>query len=207
MNNPRIRASSIRARDVAWFRMTVQHGGCLCLPTDTVYGLCCSLFSAAGIRKVVELKNRVMGKPSPVLFGSLNQVLTVCELSGTMACHLAKMHWPGPLTLVLPVRKSAAVVEEGVAPDGTLGVRIPALGWLRNLIKRMDVPLMATSANQAGDPPIRKSKAAFEAFGRQVDGFIDGRCPIGVPSTVVSVIGDRIQILRQGALALDHLTK
>lgn len=174
----------------------LRDGGVIVLPTDTVYGLACLPTIAGAVDAIFRLKGRRDDKPLPVLGDGVHALGSVAEFDDR-ARALAERFWPGPLTLVLP-RAAGFDLNLGGDDLATVAVRVPenekALGVLSE-----SGPLAVTSANRSGEPPATGVAEAREIFGTEVAAYIDGGPCIGLPSTVVSLVGP-VRVLRDGVL-------
>lgn len=177
----------------------IRGGAIAVIPTDTVYGVAALPEAAGGI---FDLKQRPRDKALPVLGSGVVQLGGVAELDlGARA--LAEEHWPGPLTLVVP-RAPAFTADLGGTDPATVAVRVPAHPVALELLRRTG-PLAVTSANVSGEPPA----STYEEACALAPGLIclDGGTCDGLPSTVVSLVGEP-RVLRQGALDLtDRLSR
>lgn len=178
---------------------TLKQGGVIVYPTDTFYGLGANCFSGKALQRVYRIKKRQPGKPFPVLISNLNMVMRLAaEMPSAFAPITAKF-WPGPLTLV--VKAASGLPAELVGAKWTIGIRLPAVPWLRELIRRAGFPLVATSANISGEGEIDSAEEAIRQFKNKVDLIVDaGRTPGGRPSTVLDLTRKRPVILREGAI-------
>ncbi len=178
----------------------LHSGGVIAFPTDTVYGLGAHGFLASAIDKLYTLKGRERQKAIALLLASVEDVQRVAVQIPEIAWRLAERFWPGPVTLVLP--KAATVLDVLTAGSETVAVRIPAHDVALQLIATLGAPLAATSANLSGQPEAVTAGQVREIFGDQVQFVFDGgRCPGGVPSTVVDLTVTPAQIRRRGAVA------
>ncbi|MDE0497422.1 MAG: peptide chain release factor N(5)-glutamine methyltransferase [Acidimicrobiaceae bacterium] len=181
---------------VEWLR----EGGFVVVPTDTLCGIMARYADPGAVARVCEAKERPRTEPMPILVSGLAQADELVELSPA-ARALAQRHWPGGLTLVAKRRGG----PDPLHGRETLGVRAPALGWLRWLIDDIG-PVTGTSANRHGQPtPVDASEAAALLAARQGDTTAPGRVIRGraageTASTVVDVTGDKPIILRAGAV-------
>jgi L-threonylcarbamoyladenylate synthase len=163
----------------------LARGGVAIVPCDTIYGI-------VGIdpdaeARIRDLKGRHGGKPFLRLVADASWVRT---LTGRDAPPPLARHWPGPLTLVLPV--------EG---GGTLALRVPASRWLRDLIAGLGKPLLSTSVNRAGGEALWRVADIIEEFGTEVDLVLAGvDLTDAVPSTIVDATRRPYLVLRAGAL-------
>lgn len=182
----------------------VQAGRLIAYPTDTVYGLGCNPFDADAVERLVRVKERVKGS-LPILVNSLKEAERLGEISG-VAAELANRFWPGPLTLVVQARSNFPVKVTG---DSLLvGLRIPNHETARRLIQESGGALIGTSANISGHPPLRTAEDVVRELEGRVDIVIDGGPSLlGRESTVVTIVGDEITVLREGAIPRDDILK
>jgi L-threonylcarbamoyladenylate synthase len=177
----------------------IEAGGTVVFPTDTVYGLGSSAFKVEAIGRLFQIKVREQGKPIAVLLGDVDQLKDVTENPSQAALELAKEHWPGALTLVVPRHPA---LPEILSPLPTLGVRIPDHPVALELLLAAG-PLAVTSANLSGGQNSNTAQEALSQLGGRVDLILDGgRTPGGVPSTVVDMTGEEAVILRQGPVKI-----
>lgn len=178
----------------------LRAGQVIIFPTDTVYGLGAHGFIPSAIEKLFALKGREPRKAIPLLLASTEDVTKVAVDIPPIAWRLAERFWPGPVTIVL--WKAAAVLDVLTAGGDSVAVRIPGHDMALQLITALGAPLAATSANLSGQPEAVTAEEAQAIFGNQVSLILDaGRCPGGVPSTVVDVTVFPPLIRRRGALA------
>ena len=172
-------------------------GGVAAIPTDTLYGLAASIHAPQAMARVLRIKTRSPGGGIPVLVESAAQAGEIAHMSPD-ARRLAQAFWPGAVTLVLPARPG--VDRRLLGPNETVGVRVPASGVVRELIRLVGSPLTGTSANRHNEPPPMTAQAAADAVGTQVDLVLDGGPGAGAPSTVIDLAQDPPLILRAGAV-------
>ena len=172
-------------------------GGVAAIPTDTLYGLAASIRAPEAVARILRIKTRDPGAGIPILVESAAQAAQIANLSPA-ARRLARAFWPGALTLVLPARPG--VDRRLLGPERTVGVRVPASGVVRELIRLVGAPLTGTSANLHNQPPPITAQAATQAVGTLVDLVLDGGPGAGAPSTVIDMAQDPPLILRAGAV-------
>jgi len=178
----------------------LRKGDVIAFPTDTVYGLGVHGFNAAAIEKLFEIKERERRKAIPLLLARIEDVTTVAIRIPRIAWQLAEQFWPGPVTLILP--KAHKVLDVLTAGMDTVAVRVPAHDIALKLISMLGAPLAATSANISGQTEAVTAEEVRDVLGKRVRLILDGgRCPGGVPSTVVDVTVAPPVIRRHGALA------
>ena len=182
--------------------MALENMGLVVLPTDTVYGVGC-LIEANAITRVFEAKQRPAEKALPVLAASIDAVQQVVSDFPETAQRLARAFWPGPLTLVLPRRDD---LPENLSTLPTIGVRVPDHDGARRVIAAAGGVLAVTSANRADEPPACTVQAAIVALMENVALYLDGgTCPGGQASTVATVEGTTITVLREGPISKEAL--
>ena len=178
----------------------IAEGGIVGYPTDTVYGLGCDPFSQRALGRVIEAKGD-RKKPLPVLVKTFQDCLRIAEFQ-EKAARLANRFWPGPLTMVL---KAKAIVPEGVAPSGTIGVRSPKHVTCLALVGLCSGYLVGTSANQTGKAPATTAEEVVAGLGDKIDLVVDGgRAPLGVSSTVVD-LSSNFNVIREGPISREAL--
>jgi len=165
-------------------------GELVIVPTETVYGLAADDRNPAALEKLFEAKGRPKDKPIALLAAGVDELERHGAQLPPAARRLAATFWPGPLTLVLD------------SPAGWLGFRIPDHPVMLALLRGWGGVLAVTSANRSGEPPATTAAVALAALEPFVALALDaGPAAGGVPSTVVKVDGERMEILRAGALA------
>ena len=167
------------------------------LPTDTVYGLAVKPASAAATNRLFELKRRPSEVSVAVLIGDPADVSELAEDPPAALTELTQRHWPGPLTVVLPRRKTLDwALGGGVS---TIGLRCPDDDWLRGLLRQVG-PLAVTSANLHGQPTPATAGEVLKMLGEGVSVAVDGGMRTGRAYTVVAWQGGVLEVLRQGPL-------
>jgi L-threonylcarbamoyladenylate synthase len=180
----------------------IRAGGLIAYPTDTVYGLAADFRNADAIEKIYAAKDRDSRKPVAILVGSSDQLELVMQELTPGAARLAARFWPGALTLIVPRRGD---LPENLSPYMTIGVRMPNHPWALQLLRELG-PLATTSANLSGQPDAVTAQDVLQYLDGRVDLVLDGgRCPGGVPSTVVDCTSTEPRILREGALTAKQI--
>lgn len=172
---------------------TVEGGGVVLLPTDTIYGLHAAARHAGAVDRIAAMKGRDEAKPFIVLAASVEQFpsIGVTAPEETIAA-LAEI-WPAPLTAILPLREPIAASRGAT----TLAIRIPALDWLRELAARTG-PLVSTSANRSGEPPVLDPSELARDLQLALDAVVDAGPLPGVPSAILDLSGDEPRFIREG---------
>lgn len=167
------------------------------LPTDTVYGLVCRAADEEAAVRLYALKSREH-KPGTLVAATTAQLVDL----GIKARYLkaVEQYWPNPLSVVIPCGPELSYLHQG---QHSLAVRIPADAHLRGLLASTG-PLLTSSANAPGEPTATNLDEAQAYFGDRVDFYVDGGTVANpVPSTVIRIVDDAIEVLRQGAVNID----
>jgi L-threonylcarbamoyladenylate synthase len=182
----------------------LAEGGLVAFPTDTVYGVGAHAFQPDAVERIYVAKTRPQDKAIPILLSQADDLALIAEGIPETAWLLAERFWPGGLTLVLP--KKANVPDIVSAGGPTVAVRAPDHPVPRALIAALGAPLAATSANLSGRPsPVTAQEVEAELGGRSELILDGGRCPGGVPSTVLDLTTDPPAILRAGAISAGEI--
>jgi len=174
----------------------LRQGGIICYPTDTMYGLGCDIYNQKAVNRIFQIKKRPKHKPFSFMCSSLKDVSTYCHLSNT-AYKIMRKNLPGPYTFILPAMKIVPKIL--ITKQKTVGIRVPDNAICQNLVEALGNPILTTSA--AVPPDEEACPEAFqveEAFGKLVDLVIDGGPVFANPSTVISMVGEEYEILREG---------
>jgi L-threonylcarbamoyladenylate synthase len=177
----------------------IKQGGVIAFRTDTFYGLGADPFNAAAVERIRELKGREDDKPILLLISDVDQIERLLIERSPDFDSLAEKFWPGPLTIV---GKATTDLPEGItAGTGTVGVRLPAVASVRDLMRQCGGTLTATSANPAGRDPARSADDVRHYFPEGIDLIIDGGQVSAIePSTVVDATTSPPRIVREGAI-------
>ena len=182
----------------------LRNDGVVAFPTETVYGLGARFDSEKAIKKVFLAKGRPSDNPLIVHISDLDELSSVAQEVPVIAEKLMLSFWPGPLTIVLP--KTAAVPKVATGGLETVGVRMPAHAMALSLIRAVGLPLVAPSANLSGRPSPTSAAHVTEDLGDRIDGILDGGdTELGLESTVVRVVDDKIVVLRPGCVTREML--
>ena len=174
----------------------LKKGGVICYPTDTMYGMGCDIFNQKAVKRVHMIKNRPKQKPFSFMCSDLKNISEYSHV-GNMAYRLMRKCLPGPYTFVLTGTKLVPKIM--LTRQKTVGIRVPDYPICQYLIQGLGNPILNTSAllNKGSEPPV-DGFDVHDLFGNQVDLIIDGGQILPNPSTVVSLIDDSPDILREG---------
>ncbi len=183
----------------------LREGGLVAVPTETVYGLAADASNANAVAALYEAKGRPAFNPLIAHVDSLERALTLITLSDA-ALALARVFWPGPLTLVGIRKENAPVCDLAAAGLDTLAVRWPDAPAMTGLVARLDRPLVAPSANPSGTISPTTAAHVAEGLTGRINVVLDaGPCPMGVESTILADTVGGIALLRPGALPRDAI--
>lgn len=177
----------------------VLRGGVIAFPTDTLYGLSCSLLDSSAVELLARLKRRDPKLAVISLIPDPEQAWALAYEVPPAAERLIRAHWPGPLSIILP---ASGFVPERVRGQGaTVALRCPNDPLSHALLRRIGGPVVSSSANLSGQPPAATAEEVVAYFGNQLDLVLDGGPRRGgQPSTLVDLSGPRPKLLRRGAL-------
>lgn len=178
----------------------IAKGNPISFPTETVYALAADATSDKAVESIYALKKRDAQKPLSLLVRDAEQIRQLCDMNPKAEALLAAFA-PGPLTLVLPLKKRHGLSERMNPGMDTIGVRIPDHPIAQTLLKSMSVPLVGTSANISGEKEAVCAEEVAAYLGSAVPFVIEGGTSReGRASTVVDLTGQTPIILRQGSL-------
>jgi L-threonylcarbamoyladenylate synthase len=185
---------------------TLEAGGVVALPTDTVYGICVSLGTPGGVERLFSVKRRPADKGIMLLLDDARQAEQIGILT-TAAIALGEACWPGGLTVVVTQRTGVVLPSALTARSRTIGLRVPDHPTPRALARGVG-PLPTTSANVSGFPEARDADEILEQLGEAIDLIIDdGPADGGPASTVVDCTADIPHVLRVGAVSVPRLAE
>lgn len=181
-------------------------GGVVVIPTDSVYGIGCAATEGnPAHRRIFEIKRRDRAQTLPWLVADVDDLDRFGVNVPSWAHEMARRWWPGALTLV--VRASAEVPPEyRRAADGTIALRLPGSELVRQLARRVGVPLATTSANTHGKDAATSGGSIEPRIIREADLTLDaGPAPIAVASTIVGCTGDAPTVFRVGPISEEEV--
>jgi len=182
----------------------IAAGDCVAVPTETVYGLAADATDAAAVAGIYAAKGRPSFNPLIVHVADLAAAQAIA-LFDAAALRLATAFWPGPLTLVLPVRVDAPIASLVTAGLPTIAIRVPAHRAMQALLHACNRPLAAPSANASGSiSPTRAEHVAASLGGRIALVLDDGATPGGIESTIVG-LSDEPRLLRPGPVLAEQI--
>jgi len=179
---------------------------CVGIPTETVYGLAANAYSSNATAKIFKLKKRPKKNPLIVHYFNLQLLKKDCEINDNFL-KLYKKYSPGPISYILKLKKKSLISKNVTSKKNTLAVRFPSHRLTRNLLKQLNYPLAAPSANISTKISPVSKKDVKDEFGKKVKLILDGgQSKIGVESTIINLI-KKPQILRLGGIPKEHIKK
>ena len=179
---------------------------CVAIPTETVYGLAANAYSSKAVRKIYTLKRRPINNPSIIHYSSLNQLEKDCELNKNFF-KLYKKFCPGPITFVLKLKKESRISKIATNNKTTVAIRFPKNKITQKLLKILNYPLAAPSANISTKISPVSASDVKEEFGNKIKFILNGgRSKIGLESTIISLV-DKPRILRLGGIERTKINK
>ncbi len=196
--------SENRSEVLAQAESLLTGGEVVAIPTETVYGLAANAFDDAAVQKRYDVKKRPADNPTIVHISDLIMLKSVVAELPPDAVALAKVFWPGPLTIVL--NKLPEISETATCGLATVGVRMPENAVARDIIAAAGVPLAAPSANISGGPSPTTARHVYDDLNGKIPLIIDGGpCQVGIESTVITLTTGVPTILRPGMISLEDI--
>ena len=179
---------------------------CVGIPTETVYGLAANAYSDVATKKIFKLKKRPKKNPLIVHYHNLKMLKVDCK-TNSFFNKLYKKFCPGPITFVLELKKNSKISKNVTNKKKTLAIRFPKNSVTKKLLKNLNYPLAAPSANISSKiSPVSKEDVKDE-FGKKIKFILDGgRSKIGIESTIVSLL-NKPEILRLGGIEVKKIKK
>jgi L-threonylcarbamoyladenylate synthase len=183
---------------------SIKDGKVIIFPTETVYGIGVNGFDEEAIKKIYEIKQRPYNKPISLLVNSFSMIEDVAESLSDIERVIIDKFFPGPLTLV--VKKNKNIPDVLTSGTDYVGVRMPKNKTALRIINAVKVPMATTSTNISGMEADIDFEKAYSDFKDKVDYFIDGGVSkLGIASTVIQVIDDKIKVLREGIISKEEI--
>ena len=170
------------------------------VPTETVYGLAADATNSRAVARIYEAKGRPSFNPLIVHVKNIDEARRIAEL-GPRVGALAEAHWPGPLTIVAPLRDDSAIAPLVTAGLPTIGIRVPAHRAIQALLRAVGRPLAAPSANASGTISPTRADHVLRSLGGGIKLIVDdGPSPGGIESTIVAEASGQLRLLRRGPI-------
>lgn len=200
----------IAEADIKEIAARLKDGVTIVYPTETCYGLGCDATNPEAVERIFAIKERREDKPLLVVVPDLASILEYVEWNPLLG-RLADKYWPGPLTVVVPVKAGTKLPPGVVGSDHTIAFRVTSHPLAEAISRELGSPLVSTSANISGGVNPYDSAAVTGAFADKPtspDILIDaGMLPQQLPSTIVKLDGDAVKVIRQGELVINEATE
>jgi L-threonylcarbamoyladenylate synthase len=179
---------------------------CVAVPTETVYGLAGNAYSDISVKKIFNLKKRPLNNPLIVHYYDINRLKEDCHINVNFT-KLYNKFSPGPITFVLKLKKNSKISKFVTNKQSSLAIRFPKHTLFRKLLKQLDYPLAAPSANISTRLSSVQASDVNEEFGSKVKYVLNGgKCQIGIESTIINLLNKPV-ILRYGGLDVSKIEK
>ena len=173
----------------------LQGGGVIIYPTDTVYGLGCALSNKKGIDRIYEIKRRSRKRPLSFVCADLKDISRYARVSD-FAYKTMKRLLPGPYTFIL---EASRLVPKTILPKRlATGIRVPDNKICLALVRELGQPIISTSVSTEDGEVLSNPVEIKDKFGHSVDLIIDGGILVSEPSSIISLVDDTIEIIREG---------
>lgn len=183
---------------------TIKNGGIVIFPTETVYGIGTNAFCERSVKKIYEIKNRPDEKAVSILLNNIEQIENYAIINNEIERKIIQNFMPGPITIILERKKE--ILDHVATGKNTIGIRIPSNNIILSILQKLDLPIVAPSANISGQPSGVMLEDIIEDFKNKVDICIDGgKCDISESSTIVQVIDGKVEIIRQGKITKQEI--
>ncbi|MDP5276812.1 L-threonylcarbamoyladenylate synthase [Chengkuizengella axinellae] len=184
----------------------IRKGNVIGFPTETVYGLGADATSTEAVSNIFNAKGRPSDNPLIVHISNKGQLQDLVDSISETTNLIMDRFWPGPLTIIFPIKKDSNLSEKVTAGLDTVAVRMPNHPIALSLIKEAGCPIAAPSANRSGKPSPTEAKHVKEDLDGRIRGLIDGGATgVGIESTVIQIKDDNIYILRPGSITESQL--
>ena len=188
--------------EIELIKKALENHGVIAFPTETVMGLGVFYDDFEAYNKLNKVKNRPEDKPYTMMLGDTKNIAKYAYVDDR-ANKIIDAFMPGSITVLL---KAKANVPGYVTHNtGIIGIRVPSLEDIQDMLNKVGKPLLVPSANKSGEKPAFNSEEVKNIFKDELDYIVDGKCIGGVPSTLVDLTNDNIKILREGPISLDMI--
>ncbi len=179
---------------------------CVAVPTETVYGLAGNAYSDLSVKKIFKLKKRPINNPLIVHYFDIDKLKNDCVINDNFIKLYRKLS-PGPITFILKLKKNSKISKYVTNKQNSIAIRFPKHSLFRKLLKSLDYPLAAPSANMSTRLSSVKASDVVEEFGSKIKYVLDGgKCKIGLESTIINLLG-KPTLLRLGGLDISKIEK
>ncbi|MFA0962918.1 L-threonylcarbamoyladenylate synthase [Roseivirga sp. BDSF3-8] len=191
-------------KDLEKARKLLRNGDLVAIPTETVYGLAANALNPQAVTRIFEVKNRPSFDPLIVHIAGMDRLNELTTNVPDAALKLAEAFWPGPLTLLLP--RKPVIPDLVTSGLDTVGIRVPDHALTLELLRDLDFPLAAPSANPFGYISPTRPSHVEDQLGTKIPYVLDGgHCDIGIESTIIGFENEEIVVFRMGGKSLEEI--
>jgi len=183
----------------------LKNGEVVAIPTETVYGLAANALDSEAVKKIFKAKGRPSDNPLIVHISDISEIHSLVSDFPQDAKKLANNFWPGPLTMIFHKSDVVPFITSGGLE--TVAIRFPESEIARNLIKKVQFPLAAPSANSSGSPSPTSHMHVLNDLNGKIPAILKGpNCSVGVESTVIDMTSDPVRLLRPGKISAKEIS-
>ncbi|MGA3085828.1 MAG: L-threonylcarbamoyladenylate synthase [Thermodesulfobacteriota bacterium] len=173
----------------------LKAGGVIAYPTDTIYGFGCDIYNKKAIQRIYQIKKRDLKKPFSFICSDLKNISLYAQVTN-QAYKIMKRYMPGPYTFILLGTKLVPKIM--LTKRKTVGIRVPNNNICLAIVKTLGNPIISTSVGFSGGEVLSDPSFIEDTFGSQIDLTIDGGVTANQPSTIISLIDDEVEVIREG---------
>lgn len=182
----------------------VKNNGIIAFPTETVFGLGVIFDNKEAYDKLVKVKRRPPEKPFTMMLADPEDVEKYCYLD-EIGKEIVRTFMPGQFTLI--TRAKPGLPSWCIGNTGLVGVRIPDYENIRELIRKIGKPMLVPSANKSGESPANSVEEVIESFEGELDGVLEGASKSKMPSSILLIDGENIQLIREGIVSINQINE
>jgi len=192
--------------DYASLAMLLKDGQIFCYPTETLYGLGCTVDNKLGLERIYKIKSREKEKKFSILFKDLEMIREFCEI-GKIEEDLIMNFTPGPLSILLRTRNENLANKLLIGLNGKISCRVSSHPFVAGLFKSLNIPIVSTSANISGSKNIFSFKTIYNTFHNLVDIIVDGGdINESMGSTIIEMDKNDMKLIREGDIKEKEIT-
>ena len=191
----RINSQNPQKRLINKVAEVLKEGGVIAYPTDTIYGFGCDIFNKKAIRRIYQIKKRQPSKPFSFICSDLKHISEYAQVTN-YAYKTMRRLLPGPYTFILPGSKLVPKIM--LTKRKTVGIRVPQNNICLAIVQALGHPIISTSVGLSGQEVLSDPLQIEEKFGSQIELTIDGGSLINQPSSIISLLDDRPEVIRVG---------
>ncbi|WP_395463058.1 L-threonylcarbamoyladenylate synthase [Wolbachia endosymbiont of Cantharis cryptica] len=178
----------------------IQNNLLVCFPTETVYALACNALNSRAIEKIYQVKKRPQNKPLSIFVSDVYNLTKIAKLKEKYI-GLINHFSPGPITYILPLKNNNILPDEFF--KGSIGIRVPDHPIAISILNELKTPIVATSINVSGEKSVCKADDIPQSIKQHLSAVIkNDELVSGIESTIIDLTGDKIKVLREGAVSL-----